>query len=111
METHKSPANIDLMMSSSKQKLQRSFSTPSSSSSSSGLDCDLKLRGKSVGVTPELKYSKSLQEDSPSAGEAQLSKSFNLFLDVFLGNFPGKYLPSNFPGKCQSGRFIVPLGF
>lgn len=53
-------------MSSSKQKLQRSFSTPSSV-----LDCDLKLRGKSVGLTPELKYSKSLQEDSPTTGECE----------------------------------------
>ena len=78
-------------MSSSKQKLQRSFSTPSASSSTSGLDCDLKLRGKSVGVTPELKYSKSLQEDSPSNGEAAgwvkvLICFSRFFLEIFLVN-------------------------
>ena len=79
-------------MSSSKQKLQRSFSTPSSSSSNSVLDCDLKLRGKSVGLTPELKYSKSLQEDSPVTGEGEfwvvkVLICFSMFfLEIFLVN-------------------------
>ena len=55
-----------MKMSGMKQKLQRSYSTPAPSTT---LDCDLKLTGISVGLNPELKYSKSLQEDSPKTGK------------------------------------------